>query len=675
MNGTHGYVRDSALDTLLTTLAPRRSPVRAHRQVPDVTVVIPAFNHWTATRDCLISVLRSDPELELQIVVVDDASEDETPERLAALSGVDHLRNGRNLGFGFSCNRGAAIADAPFLYFLNNDTVVRPSAIRALVDRMRADAQAGVVGSKLVYPDGALQEAGGIIWSDGNAYNFGRNDDPAKSIYCFAREVDYVSGASLLVRTNVFRAVGFDSRFAPAYYEDADLCFAIRDQGMRVWYEPLSVVVHHEGLTAGTTTESGAKRFQETHRRYFFEKWRDVLERDHIHHRTGDIYRAARLRGDDAATILFLDESVPKYDRDAASQRLSQLIAAFRRHRFRVVFFPSDLAAPLPYTRDLQEAGIEVVYGARSPLERQDLLRSALAGVDVVWMCRPAVSREYLHHIRSVSSAAIIYDSVDLAHLRLRAQMQYDENATEAVWREWEAFERACALAADGVVVVTESERELLRRTGVERIELLPTIHDAMVFGPRPFWETDGLVFIGGFNHQPNIDAVTWLVNEIMPLVWERWPDVRVTLLGSDPPGVVTALAGERVTVPGYIADVDRFFLTARAFVAPLRYGAGIKGKVGQALSFAVPVITTTVGAEGFDLHDRHNAMIADDAPTFARAILELYESEELWSRIASRTLSVLEPFHSTVVVEKAIAFVEDLVRDTASRTQASVKE
>jgi glycosyltransferase involved in cell wall biosynthesis len=215
------------------------------------------------------------------------------------------------------------------------------------------------------------------------------------------------------------------------------------------------------------------------------------------------------------------------------------------------------------------------------------------------------------------------------------------------------------ARAADLVVTVTEVERETLGQYGIDRVGVIPTIHDVEPHESFDFAVRSGLIFIGGYGHTPNVDAAQWLCNEIMPIVWRTHPGIGVTLLGNQPPLSVQRLRSDRVTVTGFVRDVTGFFEEARLFVAPLRYGAGMKGKVGQALSYGLPVVTTSVGADGYALIDDENCLIADDTRSFAAAIVRLYDDRERWLRFAAGGIEALRPLGADAVR----ASLQDLLR------------
>ncbi|MBV8373455.1 MAG: glycosyltransferase, partial [Candidatus Eremiobacteraeota bacterium] len=316
---------------------------------PQVSVVIPVFNGWRYTNACLRALAAcDDPATAMQVVVVDDASTDRTTELLALCSGIDVVRLERNAGFAAACNAGAAAARAPFVHFLNNDTIVTPGWLRTLVDAFE-DRSVGAAVSQLRFPTERVAEAGGVIWNDGRGSNYGRARSPRNWRYCSRRAVDYGSAASLMVRAAAFAQLGgFDATFAPAYYEDADLCFRLRASGLRVLYQPLSVVYHVEGASYGSNVQPEARAVQERHRHAFAAKWHAAL-REHFPPDPRNIERAARrLAG--SPTVVVVDEHVPFTDRDAGSRRIAFLMDVFLKRGWHVIFGSRDRSEYAPYT-------------------------------------------------------------------------------------------------------------------------------------------------------------------------------------------------------------------------------------------------------------------------------------------------------------------------------------
>lgn len=243
---------------------------------PVASIIIPVFNQPGLTRDCLRSIAAVGAREPFEVIVVDDASSDPRMEALHAIAGVTWLRNARNSGFIASCNRGAAQARGSVLVFLNNDTEVTPGWLDALLQNVQRQ-DVGMVGARLVYPDGRLQEAGGLVFADGSAWNYGRLARPDDPRYLHRRDADYCSGAAIAIERALFRQLdGFDTRYAPAYYEDTDLAMATRAAGLRVVCVP-ATVVHREGASAGTDVTRGMKAHQPINMRRFREKWRDQL--------------------------------------------------------------------------------------------------------------------------------------------------------------------------------------------------------------------------------------------------------------------------------------------------------------------------------------------------------------------------------------------------------------
>ena len=246
---------------------------------PTVSIIIPVFNKVLYTYNCLLTLQKYDSEISKEVIIVNNASSDTTIDLCKRLQGAFQVINNQdNKGFVEACRQGADIAKGQFILFLNNDTQVLPNWLVNMVKVMEADPKIGITGSKLIYPNGKLQEAGGIIFNDASGWNYGRLQEPSEPKYNKNREVDYCSGASLMIRQALWKQIGgFDLRYAPAYYEDTDLCFATREAGYKVIYCHDSEVIHHEGITAGTDIQTGYKTYQAINRKKFQAKWWNTL--------------------------------------------------------------------------------------------------------------------------------------------------------------------------------------------------------------------------------------------------------------------------------------------------------------------------------------------------------------------------------------------------------------
>ncbi|WP_054741964.1 glycosyltransferase [Cellulosilyticum ruminicola] len=306
-----------------------------YEENPTVTIIIPVYNQYEYTYNCLKSIKENTQDVTYEIIIADDVSSDETANIKEYVKNITVIRNEKNLGFLLNCNNAAQKARGKYVHFLNNDTQVQPGWLSSLVELIESDEKIGMVGSKLVYPTGQLQEAGGILWEDGSAWNYGRNDDPEKSEYNYVKEADYISGASILLSKKLWDEIGgFDERYIPAYCEDSDLAFEVRKHGYKVMYQPKSVIVHFEGVSNGTDTNVGLKAYQVTNQKKFYEKWGQVLKEEHFPN--GQNVFVARDKKCNQKTVLVIDHYVPHYDKDAGSKTVYQYLKMFVSQGFNV---------------------------------------------------------------------------------------------------------------------------------------------------------------------------------------------------------------------------------------------------------------------------------------------------------------------------------------------------
>lgn len=578
-----------------------------------------------------------DPAIATEIVVVDDASTDRTPELLGACRGVRTVRLDRNAGFAAACNAGAAAARGTYLHFLNNDALVTRGWLAPLVEAFAGERVVAVV-SQLRDPAGRVSEAGGIIWSDGHGWNYGRGDSPFDWRYRSPRDVDYGSAASLAIEAGAFRrAGGFDSAFAPAYYEDADLCFRLRAAGGRVVYQPRSVVYHAEGVTYGSNAAAGARAAQERSRELFARRWAPQL-RDHFAPDPRNADAASRRLS--PAQMLVVDEHVPYTDRDAGSRRIAALVDLLRERGWRVVFASIDRREYAPYAEALRASGADLIAGFGSRTIAQMKRRNQR--LDAAWISRPDPAARVLRVLRRRYDLPIVFDAVDLHFVRLERESQVRQRDTR-----WEAMRRrelALARAADVAVTGGGSEARFLREHGIARAFDFPVVEPLRRLPPAGWEARDGIVFLGNYAHAPNVDAVEWLCGEVVPLVRRRLPHIRVTIAGADPPRRVRALAQRQVDVTGFVADVAAVLSGARVFAAPLRFGAGTKGKIVYALAQGIPVVTTPIGAEDLFTEAEYGDT-PSDPQRFADRIVDVHENRALWEQLAAAGREIARRF------------------------------
>lgn len=611
-----------------------------------VSIVIPVFNKYNYTRRCLVSILENTSGITYEVVVVDNASTDSTRDMLASFENIVVARNSDNRGFVEACNIGASRSRGEYILFLNNDTEVVSGWLEAMC-RPFDDPETGIVGAKLVYPDGRLQEAGNIIWQDATGWNYGRGDDPKKPEYCYVKKVDYCSGACLQISKTLWDDIGgFDMRYAPAYYEDTDLCFEARKRGFSVVYQPEAVVVHYEGISSGTDINKGYKRFQQLNHVKFLEKWKDILEKDHF--KGPEFLYAARERCK-GRRILVADHYVPEFDKDSGSLRMFSLMKILCEMGHKVVFWPENRAYNSKYTTALQKTGIEACYGT---IHFDEFMKQNGSYFDYIILSRPHIAEGMIYVAKKWSNARIIYDTVDLHYIREGRKARQEAELAEL---EWKKRELGLANQADYTLVVSSVEKELLEKEGISsNVEVVTNIHALEDISPD-FEKREGIMFIGGFMHTPNEDAMIWFVDEIWPLVRKGIDNAHFYIVGSHPSEKIRALAADDITVTGFVEDVSPFFTKSRVFVSPLRYGAGVKGKIGQSLSYGLPVVTTDIGAEGMGLIDGENALIADDAEVFAARVIELYSSPELWHRLSEGGRNLVDTRFSPEIMRKTL--------------------
>jgi O-antigen biosynthesis protein len=638
-------------------------PVFEH---PRVSIIIPVYNGWEMNYKCLRSIYKNTHGVSYEIIIADDLSDDETANIKDYIKNITVVRNETNLGFLKNCNNAVKYAKGDYIHFLNNDTQVTTGWLSSLTELLDNRPDVGMVGSKLVYPNGRLQEAGGIIWQDGSGWNFGHNQDPELPEFNYVKEVDYISGASIMLRKETWDALnGFDENFSPAYCEDTDLAFQIRKHNLKVVYQPLSVVVHHEGYSHGSDQKpqglTQIKLYQKLNVTKLKDKWKEDLKNQLP--RATDVFWA-RDRSKEKKTILVIDHYVPEFDKDAGSRTVFQYLEILVELGYNVKFLSDNFYKSEPYTTILQQKGIEVLHGSFYANNWQQWILDNQQFIHFVLLNRPHISIKYIDFLKKKIKAKILYYGHDLHYVRELEEyaLTKDESKkkTSAEWKkkEFRLFEKS-----DVILTPTSKEKELIKADLPDKvIEVMPAFFYPEIAKPiTDFNARKGLLFVGGFVHTPNVDAVEWFVNKVLPLVQKQIPDIQLFVVGSNTPDRIKQLASDNVIIKGFLSDdhLQELYRSVRMAVMPLRYGAGLKGKTVEAMVKALPLVSTSFGIEGMPGID--SILQANDTEeSFANAILSSYNDIEKLERTSASLVKYASEHYTK---EKAGAFFASLFK------------
>jgi GT2 family glycosyltransferase/glycosyltransferase involved in cell wall biosynthesis len=619
---------------------------------PVVSVIIPVYNKSNYTYACLYSIYENRPAVDFEVIVVDDCSTDDTQDTLKVIGGIQVVRNVVNLGFAGSVNRGAETARGGYLLILNNDTLVHAGWMDELLAAMSSRPDIGLVGSQLIYPNGLLQESGCIMCQDGYAVALGRSKDPLHPEFSYFREVDFCSAASMLVRREDFHRVGgLSTGYTPAYFEDSDFAFKLRETGKKAFVQPLSKVTHYEAVSYGRQLQADLIA---RNRRTFVEKWQNVLRQCPY----PCVENVATTPHYNPKRVLYIDAVVPAPDRGAGGVDAFWYMRFLIEAGYDVVFYAEHTPTFVPkYTPMLQRIGVQCLYLPYIEIEPYLSQYGRTFSHVLVTRVTQAMSFDGLIR-RHCPDARYIFNTEHVHFLREMRQAEIEksramlEQAERTRQRELATMEQA-----DATIVVSTEEKELLEHEyAMKRIYHIPLVRE--VYGSRrPFGERRDLVFIGSA-HQPNVDATYYFHSEIFPLIKRELPDVNFIVIGEqlrdalkDRSGFDTLAGDPAVKLVGFVEDLSEYFDWIRVMVVPLRYGSGVKGKILSALSYGVPCVSTSIGSEGMGLTPDVDILQADDPVSFAHEVVRLYTDQDLWKRLSENGIQVVRKNFSEQVV------------------------
>ena len=611
---------------------------------PEISIIIPKYKLLSLTYNCIAAIILASTTPNYEVIVIDDCPEDETESLAEYVENLVFIKNDENLGFLRSCNSASEVAKGEYLVFLNNDTEVTVGWLDSLSFVFNTFQDVGMVGSKLIYPDGRLQEAGGIVWGNGKPWNIGNlanADDPR---YSYTRQADYLSGAAFMISAKVWREIGmFSSEYIPAYYEDTDLAFKVRKSGLKTFFCAESVVVHFEGMSNGRDLDSGIKKHQTINAPKFRAKWRSAYKHNGVE---GKNLQLEKDRNIDFR-VLMIDYSTPRPDQDAGGYAAIQEMTLLQDLGCKVTFLPNNMAHMGSYTYDLQRRGVECIHSPFS-MNAVDFVKERGMEFDLVYITRYDVAEDVLESIKKHTSAKLVLNNADLHFLReLRAALSSNNDPLDIPFQTRER-ELSVMRSVDAILSYNDIEHSVIASHNMETENIFKC---PWVLSKKPapvsFEKRNGIAFLGGFNHLPNREAVIYFVDNVMPGLRERLPDVEFNIYGSKVTPEIEQLAGDGVVVKGYVKSLADVFDNCRVFVAPLLSGAGIKGKVLESISYGVPCVLSPVAVESTGLVHGVSTLVAESNEDWIEYIARLYNDEKLWNETSISSGSLVDSLYS----------------------------
>jgi glycosyltransferase involved in cell wall biosynthesis len=605
---------------------------------PEISVVLPIFHRAEILLPCLKSLCMACAGYGCEVLLLDSLPESESHALLATIKGCRVVPAGQAKSMADMWNFGADMARGKYIVFLAAGLLPLPGWLDELVRVFREQPEVGLVGSQINLAKGIIWEAGGSVDEKGALSRMGGGASPFQPEFSYLREVDFCSAISFMVPRDLYMQVG---GIAASVREDlvqagAHLSAAVRQAGRKVLHNPLSKAVILSGPEDNPWMNISGK-------------CRAV--RQSFDHKSLQTVRTGCKAFVPTGKVLFIDIRTPTPDKDSGSQDMVAYLNIFGCLGFEVAFIPAaDLQFVEKYTPDLQRMGVKCLY---TPFVRGigGYLKSHGQEFDLVLLYKVHCAAYCLDMVRQCCpNARIIFDTVDLHFVREQRQAEIEDSQELFKTAEkTKLLELSIIRKADCTIVLSTEEREILLKEPAvcgKKIAVIPLIRE-IPGRKNPFSARKDIMFVGGFEHPPNVDAVLFFVRHIWPLVKKSLPEIVFYIIGSKPPKEISGLAGEGVIVTGYLSDITSYFNDCRLSVAPLRYGAGLKGKIVSSLSHALPCVATSAAVEGFGFTQGEDILLADKPEDFAAAVICLYQDEALWNALSDRGLDFMQQHFS----------------------------
>lgn len=638
------HYADSARQQFDDFLAAGKPLVLPRSAQPEVSILLVLFNQAHLTLLCLKSLVEH-CDIDAEVIIVDNNSTDKSAELMSLVKGAELIKNTTNAGFVHAVNQGAAVATGKHLLLLNNDALLLPGSLRAALNVFDSEQNVGAVGGKITLLDQTLQEAGSIIWQDGSCLGYGRGQNPRQPEFMFRREVDYCSGAFLMTPRALFNALGgFDTDYAPAYYEESDYCIRLKKAGYRIVYEPDAAIIHYEFASSGGF--AGANKLQQEHRKILCAKHPEFLAAQYPYAPENVLKARSSSRH---ARVLVIDDRVPHTSLGTGYPRCREILHELSAFGLQVTLYP--LCTPdddwhATYQSLPADTEVMLDHGKDGLAE---FLRQRRGFYHYIMISR-SHNMEWFNFVIArdptlTEGARIIYDAEALVAPREAARLRLNgQNIPVLLERKMVNAELELARNADCVIAVSQSEAEVYRKAAFSNLAVLA--HKTQLNPtPKTFAERKDLLFVGALrdDNSPNVDSLIWFCNEIWPIVKQALGhNIQLFVAGENTAPLLRKLSAQGVQFLGRQQDIRPLYDRCRVFVAPTRFAAGIPHKVHEAASCGIPVVATPLLAQQLSWGHGEQLLAAESAAGFAECCVELYTTESTWQSVRNSALAAL---------------------------------
>ncbi|NCA77621.1 MAG: glycosyltransferase [Alphaproteobacteria bacterium] len=588
-----------------------------------------------------ISSLITHAGVPFRIVVLDD----QKCRYFKPVKNIDHI--GREGLFQYL----SRFSSLTHICFLNAGTVIFRETISSCIRTLDSKDKSSMVVPCVLDDRGGIESTGVIIWSDGSYSQIGHGESQWDPEHLYLRATDSGDHFAMITKDLFCLWLGGRTMLSISWpYWLHDLAMFIRQSGSKVLYQPQAKVT-----SALTIDFQGAQEAQSE----FYKKWRRDLTDEHFPMRIDNFFRA-REHGKGMPYMLMIDHYLPTFDQDAGSRTMQSYMEMLVDQDIILKFMGDNFYPEEKYITYFQQKGIEILYGRFCEQNWLKWLKEHGSDFNYIFISRPRVALNYLKQVKEFTKAKIIFYGHDLHYLREQRQFELEgkgeilESAIASRAMEQQVFESVDVIYYPSSVEI-ERIRSDFNLKNITRA-IVPFIFSDFPARPYEIGNRNDLLFVGGFYHQPNCDAVLWFLDEVFPEVCKAIPGIKYYIAGSHPTDEILSRASEQVIITGFVTDAEltELYRKCRMVVAPLRYGAGIKGKIVEAMYHGLPVVTTTVGAEGLDGADSI-LLLADEPNGFARQLIRHYDDEPTLQQISRKSLEFVKDNFSK---EKAFSII-----------------